>query len=283
MHVRQRAEAQHQRLDRTGQARQRGRDHEGQQLEAIDIVSKRNCARFVLLDGLEDLAERRVHGTHDQCECRHDDGQRHVVQRDVLGEREHAEQLAARNALQAVLAARERRLQADEEQHLRQRQRDHREIDALAPDGQRADHVADARPGQCAEDQAHFRRHAPDLHRVAGRVAGAAEERRVAEREQPGKADQQVECAREQREAHHLQYEHRVGARHRGHDQPQQQQAVKHLLLHTRSVPDGSGANRHRGLSGLSAHHFSLPNRPAGRNNSTITMMKNTTVADASG
>ena len=48
VHVGQRGEAQHQRLERAGQARQRGRDHEGQQLEAAHVVAQRDAraARF---------------------------------------------------------------------------------------------------------------------------------------------------------------------------------------------------------------------------------------------
>ena len=52
----------------------------------------------------------------------------------VVGQVDEAEQLAARHGLDSVLAAGERRLQIEEEHHLRQRQRDHREIDPLAAD-----------------------------------------------------------------------------------------------------------------------------------------------------
>ncbi|MOA41333.1 hypothetical protein D3C78_1632820 [compost metagenome] len=44
--------------------------------------------------------------------------------------------MAARHALDAVFAARERRAQRDEVDQLRAGQRDHRERDARAPDGQ---------------------------------------------------------------------------------------------------------------------------------------------------
>jgi hypothetical protein len=62
-------------------------------------------------------------------------------------QRQHAEQLAARHALQAVFAAGERRLQADEVHHLRHRQRDHREVDALAADRDQADQQAEQAGG----------------------------------------------------------------------------------------------------------------------------------------
>ena len=55
-----------------------------------------------------------------------------------------------------------------------------------------------------AEQQADLGRHAPHLERVAGRVGGAAEEGGVAERQQAGEAQQQVEGAGEQGIAHDL-------------------------------------------------------------------------------
>jgi broad specificity phosphatase PhoE len=108
----------------------------------------------------------------------------HVVQRDVVRQVEHAEQVAARHALQPVLAVRERRLQVEED-HLRQRERDHREIDALAADREQADDEPQQRGRRRAGEHAELRREAERLDRVAGRVAGAREEHRMAERQQP--------------------------------------------------------------------------------------------------
>jgi hypothetical protein len=87
-----------------------------------------------------------MHDAHDEQEHRHEHRQHHEVQREVALERDEAEQLAARHALQAVLAAGERCLQADEVHHLRHRQRDHGEVDALAPDGDGTHHQASAPP-----------------------------------------------------------------------------------------------------------------------------------------
>ena len=52
---------------------------------------------------------------------------------------------AARHRLDAVLAAGEFRLQREEEHHLRQRQRDHGEVDALPADRERAGDEAEHR------------------------------------------------------------------------------------------------------------------------------------------
>ena len=122
-----------------------GREHEGQQLVAVHFIAQRDGARLVLADHLEHLAERRGDDAHDAQEAGHEDRQHHVVHGRVRGERQQAEQLAARHALQAVLAAGERRLQADEEHHLRQRQRDHGEVDALAADGDQPEDQAQQR------------------------------------------------------------------------------------------------------------------------------------------
>ena len=66
----------------------------------------------------------------------------------VLRQVDEAEQPAARHRLDAVLAVRERRLQVEEEDHLRERERDHREVDALAADRERAGDDAEQRGAQ---------------------------------------------------------------------------------------------------------------------------------------
>ena len=76
---------------------------------------------------------------------------------------DHAEQPAARHRLDAVLAAGELRLQREEEHHLRQRERDHREIDALPADRQRACDDAERAGRQRAGEDRKLRREAPDL------------------------------------------------------------------------------------------------------------------------
>ena len=112
----------------------------------------------------------------------------------------NAEQMAARHLLDAVLAAGERRLQAEEIDHLRQRQRDHGEVDAGPADRQVAEEQPQHRAGQ--RRRAMIATHGvdvPELHGPGGDVAAHAEERRVAERQQPDIADHQVEGAGEQR------------------------------------------------------------------------------------
>jgi hypothetical protein len=122
--------------------------------------------------------------------------------------------LAAQHALQAVLAAGEGRLQAEEVHHLRQRQGDHGEVDALPADGDQPEHQPEQRRADDAGQDAQLRRPALRLDEPARDVAGEAEERGMAEGQQAGEPEQQVEGAGEQREAQQLHHEDRVQADH---------------------------------------------------------------------
>ena len=151
-------------------------------------------------------------------EAGEEDDQHDGVHRHLVGEIDEAEQLAARHRLDAVLAAGELRLQGEEEHHLRQRQRDHREIDALAADRERAGDEAEHRGGRGAGEDREFRREAPGLGGIGGQIARPAEIERMAERQQPDIADQQVEGAGEQRKAQRLHQEQRIDEERRDHE-----------------------------------------------------------------
>ena len=158
-------------------------------------------------------------GANDQRKrCGHD-GQHQVINRQVVGQAEQSKQLAARHTLQSILTTCELRLQGDEENHLCECQRDHGEVDALAPDGQHTKHPAQPGTGQSAHQQAQFRREAPHLHHMPGHVGRAAEESRVAKRQQPGVTQQQVECRSEQCKTQQLHHEDRVRAEEWRNDQ----------------------------------------------------------------
>src|SRR5256886_17668793 len=104
----------------------------------------------------------------------------------------------------AVLAAGELRLDGEEVDHLGERERDVREVDATAPDGQGPGDHAQRRGDRRAEDDRELGRPAPDLGRVGAGVAGRAEKGRVAEGEEPHVADQEGEGAGEERKAERL-------------------------------------------------------------------------------
>ncbi|MNT24821.1 hypothetical protein D3C72_1603180 [compost metagenome] len=161
----------------------------------------------------------------DQPESEQEDRQHEVVHAQVRRQVDQAEQPASRNVLHAVLAAGERRLQEQEVEHLCQGKRDHREVDALPANSERPhDKARGSRDGR-AEQQAEFGGQPPGLHAVARYIGRRAEERRMAERQQAGIAEQQVKGAGEQGEAQHLHQHHRIEHR-RGPQRAQQQDTV---------------------------------------------------------
>ena len=58
MHVRQGSELEYERLGGSCSARERRRQHEGDELVAVGFVSERNRSRLVLTDGFEHFSER---------------------------------------------------------------------------------------------------------------------------------------------------------------------------------------------------------------------------------
>ena len=70
---------------------------------------------------------------------------RRVVEDVEIVEIEQSENLAARDRGQSVFGVRERELEREEIDHLRQRQRDHREVESLAADRDEAEQQAERR------------------------------------------------------------------------------------------------------------------------------------------
>ena len=121
MHVGQGGELEDDRLGAPGQTGESGGENEGDQLVVIDFVAERDGAPLVFANRLQHLSERRTNRTEDQQETEDENGENDEVERHRVVEREDPEHDAARDRLDAVLAAGERRLHAEEEQHLRQR------------------------------------------------------------------------------------------------------------------------------------------------------------------
>ena len=105
--------------------------------------------------------------------------------------------MAARHCLDAIFTAGEGRLQTQEVDHLRQRQRDHGEVNALAANGDPAEncplHAGQKRPDQDRD----FRRQPPNLGAMRGDIPAHAEIGGMAEGCQPNIANQQIEGAGE--------------------------------------------------------------------------------------
>ena len=106
-----------------------------------------------------------------------------------------------RHAGQAVLAAGpvRQRIELDEEEDLRDRHRDHGEVDAGAAQRDQPDQVADDGRRDHADDQReHDVGKARAREQVGGDEAAGAVEGRLAERQQAGVAEQDVEADAEQ-------------------------------------------------------------------------------------
>src|SRR4030095_5754008 len=102
------------------------------QLVALGAIPERDRPRLVLTDGLQHLAEGRVNRAVDQKEPGQEHREYDEIERQRVLQIEESQERAARHRLDAVLAAGEGGLQAEEVQHLRERPRDVRGVAALA-------------------------------------------------------------------------------------------------------------------------------------------------------
>ncbi|KAG0922009.1 hypothetical protein G6F32_014852 [Rhizopus arrhizus] len=169
VHVGQRGHAEHQHLQPARQPRHGGRQRERDQLVARRGIPQRPGALFVVAHRADDFAERGIQHAQDEGVAQREHGQREVVHRHPAVQVEDAEELAARHALQPVLAAGESCLHRDEVDQLRQRQRDHRKVDALPPDRDGAEQQAQQAARHHAGQQAQLpRRRTPHGRRTAG-------------------------------------------------------------------------------------------------------------------
>src|SRR5699024_10778529 len=125
------------------------------------------------------LTERRMYDPVNDDEADHENAEYGVVHGQWLRQIKQTEKCAARNALQAVLAASERQLVGKEVDNLCQRQSDHGEINATAPDGQFAEDCAQDERAQGAGENACQWRKAPYFDHMAGDIGSAAEKGRV--------------------------------------------------------------------------------------------------------
>ena len=122
----------------------------------------------------------------------------------------NAEQIAARYALDAVLAVGERRLQSGEVDQLGERQGDHGEIDAMAADRYDAEGKTEDACADCSGQDRKLERKAPHLRRMSRDVSRTAKKSGVTERQQPGRSHRKLVGAGEQAKTDHLDEERRV-------------------------------------------------------------------------
>ena len=265
--ITQRGELEHQRLGRSRQACQPRRQHEGHQLVGIGVIAQRDGARFILADGLQHLTKGGMHHAPDQGKGRHEDREHEVIEGVVVRQIEHAEQLTARHAMQAIFPVGERRLDEEEEHHLGQGQRDHREVDALPPDGQRPEqrpqHYRAERTGHDAQRRTQAR---VFREQEAGDIGARGQEGGMPEGQQPHEAEQQIEGAGEQRKAQNLHQKDGIGDP--GRQQPEQEQ---HEIQHAQRGDSARRAACTRGLVILLQYgHVRPPFRTARQGEASI-------------
>src|SRR5947207_1552504 len=82
-----------------------------EQLVLIGLVAQRDGARLIFPDRFQDLAEGRVDGAKNQEKAEQEPGENDVIEHGGVREIENSEQVALRNALDAVFTMGERRLQ----------------------------------------------------------------------------------------------------------------------------------------------------------------------------
>src|SRR5204863_3869710 len=131
-------------------------------------------------------------------------------------------------------------------------------------------------------DDGELRRQAPHLRRVRGDITRRPEKGRVAEREKAHVADEQIEGAREEREAQGLHEKYRVDEERRGDEQREHDRERRRLVDgHRRRRRRRGRVRRGRRLGGDA--HVARPKSPDGRTSSTSAMMTKITVFEASG
>src|SRR5262245_31848816 len=225
-------------------------------------VTEAAHARLARLDAAERQPERRAdehavteHAREDRCE--------HEVV--VLRMRSNDERPDGREGYvgDAVVAAGERRPPVrDAPDDVAERERDEDEVHAARADREAEDggeQRAGAEPGGRGER----RRHAVADLQDRDRIRGHGEERGVAQREQPGVAEQEIGGEREQTEDQHL----------RGEPHPERAGGVRQRQRRCQRDHD-----QHRPV-----HYASLPAIPRGRRSSSSAMGANSTKYENSG
>ena len=224
-----------------------------------DVVAEAAHARLARLDAAQREAERRGHqqrgrrAPHSTTTIEHD-----VVVLRGVGDAEAADR-RERHVGHAVVAAGERRpAVGDAPDDVAERQRDQDEVDAARAHREREDEReqrAGEDPGGRRERGADAVAHLQDR----GGVGGDREERRMAEREQAGMAEQQIGRKREQPEDHDLGQQRRSRTRRR-----------------TAACAAASGETGDDERQGASSQ-CSLPKIPVARNSSSTAIGPNST------
>ncbi len=231
VHVAEPGQLEHQRLESSRPARPaRPRSRRRVSLKRLDVVAQRDrrAARFA--DGLQDLAERRMNRCDGSARSRRRTPRRRSSTSPMSFDKSTRPNRVPRGTpCRPSSPPVNGSCNARKIDHLRQRQRDHREVDAGAADRHPAEHRAEQPAAAPCRPAGRFPGDQPSVLDQPGRNVGrAAQEGRMTEGQQPGEAQQQVEGAGEQREAQQLHQEGRVD--HERRDQADQRQHAEHQL-----------------------------------------------------
>ena len=178
--------------------RQPGGEHERDQHLHARVVADALRARAVVADRAQRLSERRLGRARGDQIAERRDGEREVIEMVRIVEVDRSER-PERNAGKSIVAAGVGvGLPGDEIDHLRERERHHREVDSRAPDRQISGRNREHERGDGPEEQRHGHRKPRAQKHVRRHVRAGAPEHGVAERKQPRVAKDEVEGEREQ-------------------------------------------------------------------------------------
>src|SRR6266581_993966 len=246
---------------------ERPRQHEGGQLVAPHVYADELGALGVLSDRREHAPEGRAdHAPEDPEAARH---QHHRQQIEVIARAEAAQQRQRAHPRQVgigdlghpLLAAGDFvPLEADRPDDLREGQREHREVDAREAHAEEAEDEREGAGQHAGRGKGEEKRHAGLLHEDAGGVGADAEVGGVAEGDEAGVADQEIEADREEAHDDHVGRDERVEARAERGDEERGD--------HDERAP------RHAGKA--LDHRSGRPRRPQGRTMSTTAMSAKT-------
>jgi hypothetical protein len=243
------------RVQEPGEAGEHAAQHERSELVRIRRESDRAHALLVRANAGKRVAKARAADHREQREDQRERSERRVVERARTAEVDEREVADGEHRLHvqvhAVAAAGELGVVKHEVRHLRERERHHDEVNAARTKRERADR----RRGESGDGE--HGRHEPCERRRIGRgrqqrrgVSADAEERGMAERHQPGVADEELERQREDRQDH------------RGQHQIDVELAADVRKRRERDQRDGERGDVRGGAERL---HQLVRNRPSGR------------------
>src|SRR6202012_1652661 len=104
VHVGKRRKLEHQAPEAARQPGKRGRNDEGDQFVGSRVITKRNDALLVLLDGVEDISKGRMHDARDGQYSDGAYGKDEKIHRRYIAQIDQSEKMSARDPLDAVFA-----------------------------------------------------------------------------------------------------------------------------------------------------------------------------------